>query len=206
MPIARKDIVKEVGIKTTAANRHLRLLVDSSRAKRLNDGTATKYKLAEPSSAMKEYYFIYMNKEHIGYLGFTNGYYLFAYSNVYLMDDLSEPISSTLPISEKIYRSEVLFPVIEAMLPEGIDKDILERKSGIPTEFYLFEYLDTDTADMVFSRTKLTYKRTAKIEDIDGMKDEDKIIERLRLFSGGVSEMLFAELGRRKLYKGMDVL
>jgi serine/threonine-protein kinase HipA len=156
-PVARKEIEKEVGIKTTAANRYLKPLIDNSRTKQLNEGTARKYKLAEPSSAMKEFYLIYMNKEHIGYLGFTNGYYLFAYTNAYLMDDFSEPVSSTLPVSEKIYRSEAIFPAIEAMLPEGVDKEILEKKSGIPTEFYLFEHLNTDAADIIFSRTKLTF-------------------------------------------------
>jgi serine/threonine-protein kinase HipA len=106
---------------------------------------------------MQEFYFIYMNREHLGYLGFTNGYYLFAYANAYLQNDFCEPISHTLPLSEQIYRAPSIFPAIEAMLPEGVDKEILERKSGTPTEFYLFEYLNTDAADIVFSRTRLTF-------------------------------------------------
>lgn len=156
-PVSRKEIEIGVGIKTTAANKYLKPLVDSTRAKQHNAGAATKYKFSEPSSAMKEFYFIYMNKELVGYLGFTKGYYLFAYANAYLEDDFGEPLSFTLPLSEKIYRASSIFPSIEAMLPEGVDKEILERKSGTPTEFYLFEHLNTDAADIIFSRTELTF-------------------------------------------------
>lgn len=156
-PLSRQEIEVNVGLKTTAVNKYIKPLVENARVKKLNEGTATKYKISEPSTAMQEFYFVYMNKMLIGYLGFTKGYYLFAYANTYIQNDFSEPLSTTLPLDTKIYRSASLFPAIEALLPEGVDKEILERKSKTPTEFYLFEYLNTDTADIIFSRTTMTF-------------------------------------------------
>lgn len=156
-PFSRVEIETGVGLKTTAVNKYIKPLVENNRVLKLNEGTATKYKISEPTTAMQEFYFVYMNKTLIGYLGFTKGYYLFAYTNAYVQDDFSEPISTTLPLDTKIYRSAALFPAIEALLPEGVDKEILERKSKTPTEFYLFKYLNTDTADIIFSRTKITF-------------------------------------------------
>jgi serine/threonine-protein kinase HipA len=156
-PFSRQEIEIAVGLKTTAVNKYIKPLIEYSRVKKLNEGTATKYKISEPSMAMQEFYFVYMNKTLIGYFGFTKGYYLFAYTNLYIQDNFSEPISTTLPLDTKIYRSASLFPAIEALLPEGVDKEILERKSKTPTEFYFFEYLNTDTADIIFSRTKMTF-------------------------------------------------
>lgn len=156
-PSTRQEIETEIGLKTTAVNKYIKPLFENGRVKKLNEGSATKYKISEPSVVMQEFYFVYMNKTLIGYLGFTKGYYIFAYTNGYLLDDFSEPLSSTLPLDTKIYRSASLFPAIEALLPEGVDKEILERKSKTPTEFYLFEYLNTDTADIIFSRTKMAF-------------------------------------------------
>ncbi|MDD2370060.1 MAG: hypothetical protein PHQ90_12225, partial [Sulfuricurvum sp.] len=94
-PLSRQEIEVAVGLKTTAVNKYIKPLVENARVKKLNEGIATKYKISEPSAAMQEFYFIYMNKTLIGYLGFTKGYYLFAYSNAYVQDDFSEPLSTT---------------------------------------------------------------------------------------------------------------
>lgn len=49
------------------------------------------------------------------------------------------------------------------------------------------------------------YTMTAQISNIRGMKNEEKVIDKLRLYAGGISPELFTELGRLGLYKAMDI-
>jgi len=180
-PCSRQNIEEAVGLKTTAINKYIKSLIENSRIKKLNVGVATKYKISEPLIAMQEFYYIYMNKTMIGYLGFTKGYYLFAYTNKYILNSFSEPISSTLPLNTEIYRSASLFPAIEALLPEGIDKEILERKSKTPTGFYHFEHLNTDTADIIFSRTEIMFPKE-KIRYVSYLQTKEEILKEYEQF------------------------
>jgi hypothetical protein len=50
------------------------------------------------------------------------------------------------------------------------------------------------------------YTATAGISDIAGMKNEETVIEKLRLYAGGITQELFNNLGRLGMYKAMDVL
>jgi serine/threonine-protein kinase HipA len=50
------------------------------------------------------------------------------------------------------------------------------------------------------------YRTTGGIGDILGMKNEEKVIDKLRLYAGGITQELFTELGRLGMYKAMDVL
>lgn len=45
--------------------------------------------------------------------------YHFIYDSVYLQSPEAEPISLTLPLSEKPYSSKVLFPFFDGLIPEG---------------------------------------------------------------------------------------
>lgn len=50
--------------------------------------------------------------------------YTFAYSPEYLASSEARPISLTLPLSSEPYRSRVLFPFFDGLIPEGWLLDI----------------------------------------------------------------------------------
>ena len=55
-----------------------------------------------------------------------NGY-LFEYDANFLASDKTEPVSLTLPLSNKPYRDKVLFPFFDGLIPEGWLLDIAEK-------------------------------------------------------------------------------
>ena len=55
-----------------------------------------------------------------------NGY-LFEYDTDFLASDKAEPVSLTLPLSDKPYRDKVLFPFFDGLIPEGWLLDIAEK-------------------------------------------------------------------------------
>jgi serine/threonine-protein kinase HipA len=55
-----------------------------------------------------------------------NGYH-FIYDVGYLELPEAEPVSLTLPLSEKSYTSKVLFPFFDGLIPEGWLLDIAEK-------------------------------------------------------------------------------
>ena len=55
-----------------------------------------------------------------------NGFH-FQYDQAYLNRKEAEPISLTLPLSEKQYESMVLFPFFDGLIPEGWLLDIAQK-------------------------------------------------------------------------------
>ncbi len=55
-----------------------------------------------------------------------NGYH-FIYDSSYLNQAISKPISLTLPLREKPYTSNILFPFFDGLIPEGWLLDIAEK-------------------------------------------------------------------------------
>ena len=55
-----------------------------------------------------------------------NGY-LFEYDADFLASNKAEPVSLTLPLSDKPYRDKVLFPFFDGLIPEGWLLDIAEK-------------------------------------------------------------------------------
>ena len=55
-----------------------------------------------------------------------NGYH-FQYSIDYLNGVNSQPISHTLPLTNQLYSSNVLFPFFDGLIPEGWLLDIAEK-------------------------------------------------------------------------------
>jgi serine/threonine-protein kinase HipA len=55
-----------------------------------------------------------------------NGFH-FGYDRSYLNSDNPEPISLTLPLTEKEYESHVLFPFFDGLIPEGWLLDIAQK-------------------------------------------------------------------------------
>lgn len=55
-----------------------------------------------------------------------NGYH-FQYEPEYLTTESAEPVSLTLPLTEKIMTNQVLFPFFDGLIPEGWLLEIAER-------------------------------------------------------------------------------
>lgn len=55
-----------------------------------------------------------------------NGFH-FEYKESYLKSEEAEPISLTLPLTEKTYSSMVLFPFFDGLIPEGWLLDIAHK-------------------------------------------------------------------------------
>lgn len=53
--------------------------------------------------------------------------YEFLYAPEYLSSEKAEAVSLTLPLSDKPYRSHVLFPFFDGLIPEGWLLDIAEK-------------------------------------------------------------------------------
>ena len=70
---------------------------------------------------------IYNKDKFAGILIEDENGYTFSYDSEYLSSSDSEPISLTLPLSNEPYRSMVLFPFFDGLIPEGWLLDIAER-------------------------------------------------------------------------------
>ena len=167
--------LKDVATSSTIST-HIKKLMDSVRLKKVSEGRATKYKLIEPYACMSEKYFIYINQQLVGYLGFTKGMYQFAYSNEYLLDSFSEKISTDFELTTQVYFQAKIFPFFEALLPEGVDREMLEKKCGTATHFYLFEYLDLDEMDIFMSKIKRPFQEQDKSNYLPYIKAKTKIL------------------------------
>lgn len=74
---------------------------------------------------------IYFKDKLAGVLTETESGYEFIYDKEYLGNKDSEPISLTLPLSEKPYRSKILFPFFDGLIPEGWLLDVALRNTDI---------------------------------------------------------------------------
>lgn len=55
-----------------------------------------------------------------------NGFH-FQYEQAYLGAKEAEPISLTLPLTENVYQSKILFPFFDGLIPEGWLLDIAQK-------------------------------------------------------------------------------
>jgi serine/threonine-protein kinase HipA len=68
---------------------------------------------------------VYFNGELAGYLEkIATDAYRFTYEEKYLADEAMPSISLTLPKTQQVHESKVLFSFFAGMLAEGINKDI----------------------------------------------------------------------------------
>jgi len=66
-----------------------------------------------------------------GILRETDEGYVFQYNGEYLADTASMPVSMTLPLTDKPYKSPVLFPFFDGLIPEGWLLDVALRNTDI---------------------------------------------------------------------------
>jgi len=70
---------------------------------------------------------VFMKDTLAGYLTEEEDGYVFAYNSEYLKSELKEAISLTLPLSDKKYKSTVMFPFFDGLIPEGWLLEIAEK-------------------------------------------------------------------------------
>lgn len=74
---------------------------------------------------------IYRKKLFAGLLTENGGEYTFKYDESYLASPSAEAISLTLPMQNEAYRSPVLFPFFDGLIPEGWLLDVALRNTDI---------------------------------------------------------------------------
>jgi serine/threonine-protein kinase HipA len=70
---------------------------------------------------------VYMHDLLAGVLVEDEKGYHFQYDQAYLQNPVTEPISLTLPLTDKKYDSAVLFPFFDGLIPEGWLLDIAQK-------------------------------------------------------------------------------
>lgn len=70
---------------------------------------------------------IYLYEQLAGLLSEDDNGFAFCYHNDFLQSDKAESISLTLPLTEKPYQSNVLFPFFDGLIPEGWLLNIAEK-------------------------------------------------------------------------------
>jgi serine/threonine-protein kinase HipA len=70
---------------------------------------------------------IYVQDHFAGILEETDQGYRFTYEPDYLASDHAEPISLTLPLKQEPYKSAVLFPFFDGLIPEGWLLNVVEK-------------------------------------------------------------------------------
>lgn len=74
---------------------------------------------------------IYRKDMFAGLLTEDGGEYTFKYDESYLASPSAEAISLTLPLQDAVYRSPVLFPFFDGLIPEGWLLDVALRNTDI---------------------------------------------------------------------------
>jgi len=70
---------------------------------------------------------IFMYNHFAGILTEDEDGYAFVYNQDYLSDRNAEPVSLTLPLTDKLFRSSMLHPFFDGLIPEGWLLDIAEK-------------------------------------------------------------------------------
>jgi serine/threonine-protein kinase HipA len=70
---------------------------------------------------------ILMHGRVAGQLAETEEGYAFSYDPAYFQSDKAEPVSLTLPLTDKAYTSRVMFAFFDGLIPEGWLLDIAEK-------------------------------------------------------------------------------
>lgn len=70
---------------------------------------------------------VFINSTLAGVLTEDDMGYEFRYDSDYLKSDKAEAVSLTIPLTDKPYRNNVLFPFFDGLIPEGWLLDIAEQ-------------------------------------------------------------------------------
>lgn len=70
---------------------------------------------------------VYLKNVFCGVVSETDAGYLFEYAQEYLTSSAVQPLSLTLPLTEKPFQSKTLFAFFDGLIPEGWLLDIAEK-------------------------------------------------------------------------------
>jgi serine/threonine-protein kinase HipA len=70
---------------------------------------------------------VFMRDRLAGYLSETEDGYWFMYDQDYVQRQDAEPVSLTLPLTNKPYSSKIMFPFFDGLIPEGWLLEVAER-------------------------------------------------------------------------------
>lgn len=70
---------------------------------------------------------VYVQNIFAGRIYETDDGYGFLYDEGYLEDENAFPVSLTMPLSPEEFKSKVLFPFFDGLIPEGWLLDVVER-------------------------------------------------------------------------------
>lgn len=73
---------------------------------------------------------VYFDGVPCGILKHSDEYY-FSYLSSWLKKEGAEPISLTMPLTDKVYKSKRLFPFFDNLIPEGWILDVVIKNSNI---------------------------------------------------------------------------
>ncbi len=125
---ALKKLRKEHGL--TQVDLAMKSGVGLNFVRELEQGKATVRTGSSKEGEMSKALIQYKGKA-AGILKETDEGYEFQYDNEYLADETSKPVSLTLPLSVKPYKSTVLFPFFDGLIPEGWLLDVALRNTDI---------------------------------------------------------------------------
>ncbi len=74
---------------------------------------------------------VFYKNQLAGILTEDDGGYKFVYLPDYLVSEHAKPVSLTLPLQPEVFRSAVLFPFFDGLIPEGWLLDVALRNTDI---------------------------------------------------------------------------
>lgn len=76
--------------------------------------------------------YVYYNNVFAGTITQNDdGAFVFSYNDLYFENENTKPISLTLPKSQKVYKSNILFPFFDGLIPEGYLLEIALKKYNV---------------------------------------------------------------------------
>ena len=110
---------------------------------------------------------IYNQDQLAGLLTEDENGYTFQYDTAYIKSNDAEPTSLTLPISEKVYTSLILFPFFDGLIPEDCLLDIAEKSWKINRRDRMSSHMFTNhtyrSASKIVSRYIIVPQPTATL-------------------------------------------
>lgn len=71
--------------------------------------------------------YVYVRDGFAGILEETDSGYSFSYDEDYLNEENAAAVSLTMPLSREPYRSQILFPFFDGLIPEGWLLDVVSQ-------------------------------------------------------------------------------
>ena len=76
---------------------------------------------------------VFIQNYFAGVISETDEGYEFSYNKDYLMSENAVGLSLTMPLSEKTYKSTILFPFFDGLIPEGWLLNVVSRNWKLNT-------------------------------------------------------------------------